>query len=74
MKRVLTKPNLCVMIGHMNKFRLRGNQKEKRNKAVRYFEFEHPHLTESEIGNAFGIHQSTVSRILNKKLDEERQG
>jgi len=51
----------------MNKFRLHGKQKEKRDRAVKYYEFEHPQQTEAEIGNAFGISQSTISRILNKK-------
>ena len=54
----------------MNKFRLHGNQKQKRDRAVRYFEYEHPNQTEAEIGNAFGISQPSVSRILNKKKEE----
>lgn len=47
--------------------RLRGARKQKRNKAVRDFEFQHPHQTETEIGNSFGLSQPTISKILHPK-------
>ena len=47
--------------------RLHGIRKQKRDRAVKEFEFQHPHYSEAEVGNAFGLHQSTISRILKKE-------
>lgn len=53
-------------------YRLTGARKQRRDQAVRDFEFQHPHYTEKEIGDAFGISQSAVSRILNEKKGDEK--
>lgn len=48
----------------MKSNRLHGIRKQKRDNAVRDFEYQHPQMTEAEIGNAFGLSQSTISKIL----------
>lgn len=48
--------------------RLYGQRKLKRDKAVRDFEFQHPHYSQQMIANVFGISQGQVSKILNPKL------
>ena len=50
--------------------RLHGLRKQKRDRAVKEFEFQHPQKTEAEIGDAFGLSQSTISRILHPKEGE----
>ena len=50
--------------------RLRGKRKQRRDEHIRRYEHEHPQQTEREIGEAFGISQSVVSRALKVKEEE----
>ena len=51
----------------MKNTRLHGIRKEKRDKAVREFEFQHPGHTQKMIADAFGLKQSTISEILKER-------
>jgi len=51
--------------------RLHGKRKEKRNRAVRDYEFQHPQQTQKEIADAFGLSQPTISEILKEKKGGE---
>ena len=51
----------------MGKLRLHGIRKQKRDQAIKRYEFEYPHLTHKEIADRWGLSRSTVSEILNKE-------
>ena len=52
--------------------RLHGKRKEKRDRAVRDFEFQHPQKTQKEIADAFGLSQPTVCEILKVNKGKEQ--
>ena len=53
--------------------RYTGNAKFKRDETVRRFSFEHPHYTEKEIGEKYGLSQPVISRILHKNIKKEKR-
>ncbi len=48
--------------------RLTGQVKFKRDESIRKFAFEHPHYTQREIGEKFGL----TRRVVQKALEGEK--
>ena len=53
--------------------RLRGTQKQKRDKWLKVYANEHPQATQTDIAHAFGVSQSVVSLIIKKIRTEKKE-